>query len=153
MSFDPKKLYVNLITPATHTKPVIGRKYTLTHSDETGELFLDVGYRYNDQAINWKMRDEVIAEWSINPTNQISLVEYAYVDSGEYSKEEATYRFQIFQKEMATALKGIMNGDRTFIYMYPSLLYKPIYIFYHSIYPEYNQIFYYGQPIDYLSGA
>ena len=28
------------------------RKYTLTHSDETGELFLTIGKKYDNESIN-----------------------------------------------------------------------------------------------------
>lgn len=37
--FDPQKLSVNLMPPATFVQLVKGRKYTLTHSDLTGEYF------------------------------------------------------------------------------------------------------------------
>ena len=43
------------------------RKYTLTHSDFTGDLFLTIDKDYDKVALsNWYtkfMRDEVLAEW------------------------------------------------------------------------------------------
>ncbi len=39
MEFTPDKLEITLIEPVTENGPVEGRKYTLTHSDETGMLF------------------------------------------------------------------------------------------------------------------
>ncbi|WP_238457925.1 staygreen family protein [Alkalihalobacterium alkalinitrilicum] len=62
-SFDPQKLSVNFNPPASTVQPVETRKYTLTHSDDTGELFLDIGYVYNYAAIDCQMRDEILAEW------------------------------------------------------------------------------------------
>ena len=48
--------------PATSAQPLEGRKYTLTHSDVTAELFLDIGYVYNYEVVNCEMRDEVLAK-------------------------------------------------------------------------------------------
>ena len=39
------------------------RKYTLTHSDETGELFLTIGKDYDYESINYKLRDEALGSW------------------------------------------------------------------------------------------
>lgn len=149
--FDPRKLSVNLISPATFTQPLEGRKYTLTHSDTTAELFLDIGYMYNYKSINPIMRDEVVAEWKRTPYGQLTLLGEAYVDGGEFSHKVAEVRLGVFMKEMATALKGMVNGDRPFYGRYPFLLDAPIFIQYLSSYPSYRQLVYYGKPRQYLS--
>lgn len=59
---NPEKLFVEYRPGVTATEPVMGRKYTLTHSDETADLFLTIGLEYAYDKIN-KMRDEVLAEW------------------------------------------------------------------------------------------
>ena len=43
---NPEKLYVEFRSGVTPTEPIIGRKYTLTHSDATAELFLTIGIEY-----------------------------------------------------------------------------------------------------------
>ncbi|HJV46182.1 MAG TPA: staygreen family protein, partial [Bacillota bacterium] len=149
--FNPQKLSVKLIPPATFTQPVEGRKYTLTHSDITAELFLDIGYVYNEKSINPKMRDEVLANWKKDSHGRLNLVGKAYIDGGEFSQKVAGIRFRIFKKEMATALKGIVYGDRPFYVHYPFLLNAPIFIHYLSIYPQYRQVAYYGTPRQYLN--
>lgn len=149
--FDPQKLFVNLIPPATSSQPLKGRKYTLTHSDITAELFLDIGYVYNYQSINPQMRDEVIAEWIRDSQGHFKLVGQAYIDGGEFSQKVADIRFKVFNKEMATALKGMIYGDRVFYEHYPFLLDSPIFIRYVSSYPQYRQIAYYGTPRHYLN--
>ena len=63
MEFTPDKLEITLIDPVTENGPVEGRKYTLTHSDETGMLFLDIGNVYNYSAIDQDLRDEVLGRW------------------------------------------------------------------------------------------
>lgn len=144
-NFNPKKLSVRLIPPATSAQPIQGRKYTLTHSDLTAELFLDIGYQYNDQSINWKMRDEVLAEWKKKQGN-LYLIGWVYVDGGEFDKQTANKRFSIFIKEMDTALKGIVYGDLPLYTNYPELLDAPIYVHYESCYPQYRMIANYGSP-------
>ena len=134
--FDPENLSVKLIPPATFAKPVEERKYTLTHSDITAELFLDIGYVYNYKSINPKLRDEVLGK--------------VYVDGGEFSQEVADTRFKIFKKEMAKALNGIVYGDRPFYANYPILIDAPIFIHYLSKYPQYRQVVFYGTPRQYL---
>ncbi|RXT03731.1 staygreen family protein [Ammoniphilus sp. CFH 90114] len=144
--FNPQKLSVKLLPPATFLHPIEGRKYTLTHSDDTGELFLDIGYVYNQQAINPKMRDEVLAEWKKDPQGRFYLLGKAYVDGGEFSKQVAGFRFNIFQREMNLALKGIIYGDRPFYANYPLLLDASIFIHYESTFPEYRGLYNYGTP-------
>ncbi|MEB1810219.1 MAG: staygreen family protein [Bacillaceae bacterium] len=139
-SFHPEKLSVTMIPPANSAEPIEGRKYTLTHSDITGELFLDVGYVYNYGAIDKEMRDEVLEEWQRNKLGQFRLVGRAYVDVGEFSEEVSRARFTFFQKEMMTALKGMVYGDREFFTNHPSLLDAPIYIYYDSVYPPFRQV-------------
>lgn len=148
--FSPKKLTVNLISPAAFAHPIEGRKYTLTHSDVTAELFLDIGYVYNDKVINPKMHDEVLAEWKKDSHGRLSLLGIVYVDGGEFSQKVAGTRFSIFKKEMATALKGIVYGDQPFYVYYPFLLDAPIFIHYLSIYPEYRETAFYGTPRQHL---
>ncbi|MCM3216829.1 staygreen family protein [Niallia taxi] len=149
--FNQQKLSIKLIPPATFDKPVEGRKYTLTHSDKTAELFLDIGYVYNYKSINFRMRDEILAEWKKDSLGSLNLIGKAYVDGGEFNPKVADTRFKIFKKEMATALNGIVYGDRQFYVHYPFLLDAPIFIHYSSIYPQYRQVAFYGTPRQYLN--
>ncbi|MDQ0350284.1 hypothetical protein J2R98_000087 [Alkalibacillus filiformis] len=150
-AFDPNKLSIQFHPPATPSTPIIGRKYTLTHSDETGELFLDIGTNYNFNAIDWQLRDEVLAEWIQTSEAQNQLLGYAYVDGGEFSLEEAAFRYNIFLKEMQLALKGIIYGDIPFYEQHQYLLNSPIVIEYHSSYPAFQTTLYYGTPRDILN--
>ena len=150
-NFNPNRLFVNLIKPATFTCPVEGRKYTLTHSDNTGELFLDIGCIYNFQAINPQMRDEVLAEWKKDIHGGLKLAGKVYIDGGEFSSSAAGRRFNVFNKEMDTAINAIVYGDVPLYTHYPILLHKPIYIRYMSSYPQYRRLLYYGTPYEYLS--
>ncbi len=150
-AFNPEKLFVRIIPPANSVQPIHGRRYTLTHSDTTAQIFLDIGYVYNDEAINKKMRDEVLAEWRRTGNGGFNLIGKAYVDGGEFSQDTAKLRLTIFKKEMDTAIKAMIYGDLPFISRYPALLDAPIYIRYESNFPQYNQTFYYGTPRKYLA--
>lgn len=62
---NPDKLYVEFRTGVTAIEPAIGRKYTLTHSDITADLFLTIGLQFAYDKVN-AMRDEVLGEWRTN---------------------------------------------------------------------------------------
>ena len=149
--FNPEKLSVTYIPPATPLNPLEGRKYTLTHSDLTGELFLSIGYVYDLDAIDKKMRDEVIAQWQKSSEDLYALFGRVHISGGEFNQLESSVRFNIFHREMDTALKGMVNGDLAFYNNYPTFLYAPIYIYYESIYPQFRKVAYYGTPSQYLS--
>jgi hypothetical protein len=147
--FIPSKLSVTYLAPATPFRPVEGRKYTLTHSDTTGQLFLTIGCEYNYSAVNYSMRDEVLAEW-IPQLGEYSLCARVYVSSGEYDENYTKVRFMIFQKELNLALKAMVNGDQALYSNFPWLLDAPIYVHFESIYPQFNQVIFYGTPRNYL---
>ncbi|GAA0338268.1 staygreen family protein [Bacillus carboniphilus] len=149
-SFNPKTLSVTTRSPANFYQPVNGRKYTLTHSDETGQFFLEIGHDYSQNSINRKIRDEILVEWQKDWKDRLSLLGKAYVDGGEFSEEMAAYRFDIFKKEMDTSLKAIIYGDLPFYRNYSILLDAPIIITFHSAYPQFRQTVPYGTPREYL---
>ena len=55
---DPYKVFVQYRDKMIPYKPVMGRKYTITHSDTTAQLFVFVSENYAEDQIT-KMRDEV----------------------------------------------------------------------------------------------
>ena len=60
---NPAKLHITFREGAAPDGPLIPRRYTLTHSDQTGDLFLTIGPEVNHAQISgWYtrlMRDEV----------------------------------------------------------------------------------------------
>jgi hypothetical protein len=150
--FDPSKLTFNIHAPATTSRPIEGRKYTLNHSDSTGQLFLTIGNEYDSSAINPKFRDEVLAEW-VPKMGEYMLWGRVYVSGGEFDEKTAKVRFMMFQKELDLALKAIIYGDQTLFTYFPWLLDAPIYIQFDSIYPQFSQIKYIGTPRQYLYAA
>jgi len=148
--FDPAKLKLTYFPPATPFKPVDERKYTFTHSDVTGELFLTIGYCYDFDAINMKLRDEVFAEWK-HTMGQYTLTGKVFVSNGEFNEKYSMIRFHIFQKELPLALTAMVYGDRNFYMNHPWLLDSPIYVQFESAFPQFHQLIYYGTPRQYLT--
>lgn len=143
---NPDKLYVEFRTGITMTEPAIGRKYTLTHSDITAELFLTIGLQFAYDKVN-PMRDEVLAEWRTNNGFPFLYV-YVYVD-GQFDPEVSAVRNRIFRRELPLALEAIRYGDRKFFVAHPDLDNAPIWIHFDSTNPWYNRLENWGTPNDY----
>jgi len=144
---NPDKLYVEFRTGVTINEPIIGRKYTLTHSDITVDLFLAIGLQFAYDKVN-VMRDEVLAEWRMN-NEFLFLYVYVYVD-GQFGQAVAAVRNAIFRRELPLALEAIRYGDKRFFYAHPYLDYRPIWIYFDSVNPEYNRLENWGVPKDYI---
>ncbi len=143
---NPDQLYVEFKNGLTMIKPVIGRKYTLTHSDITAELILTIGLRFAFEEIN-AMRDEVLAEWNMHHHSPFLFV-YVYVD-GTFGPEVTAVRDAIFRRELPLALEAIRYGDRKFFAAHPALDSAPIWIHFDSTNPLYNKFEHWGTPGDY----
>lgn len=147
--FNPEKLSVIYHPPSSVFHPMDGRKYTMTHSDVTGELFLSIGCHYDMEKLNPKMRDEVLAEWT-RVMGQYTLSGTVYVSGGEFDENMAKVRYMIFKKELPLALSAIVNGDRGFFTYFPWLLDAPIYVRFESFFSEFHQLLFFGTPRQYL---
>ena len=143
---NPENLKVNFGIGTSETEPIIPRKYTLTHSDITGELFLTIAAKYDYDKIT-DMRDEVLAEWSM-VNNEYALMVNVMVDN-EKNPVMSAIRNDIFVKELPLALEAIVYGDRE-ILKSKSYLYKaPIYVKFNSVYPMFNRLELWGTPSDF----
>ncbi|RDW16735.1 staygreen family protein [Oceanobacillus chungangensis] len=134
-TFDPEKLSVEFMEGTTATEPIIPRRYTLTHSDLTGELFLNIGTNYAWGKIN-PSRDEVLGEWRQCGTALFFDV-CLYVDQGEFSLSTSAKRNEIFRRELPLALNAIRYSDRYFFKTYPYLDQAPIIVNFMSTYPQF----------------
>jgi len=142
---NPEKLSVEFRNGVTPTEPIVGRRYTLTHSDITAELFLTIGLEYAYDKIT-KMRDEVLGGWRTH-NGYIYLHVYVYV--GNYGPIMNQIRNAIFRRELPLALEAIIYGDRKFFDAHQSLNNAPIWIHFDSTDPNFKQFEYWGTPKDY----
>ena len=151
----PEKLHVRFVSGATPEGPVIPRRYTLTHSDTTGDLFLTIGPDYDQQQIaGWYtrlMRDEVLAEWR-EEENGPALYVHCHV-SGGLVVGSARWRDAIFRRELPLVLEAFRFGDRRLFEAQPELDQAPIRVHFHARQPRYNRVESWGVPAEFACGA
>ena len=147
--FNPNKLQVTL-SPDLSADKMLPRRYTLTHSDSTGDLFLTIAPDYNlSQVSGWYtrfMRDEVFAEW--RRYQAYSLHVHCHV-SGGFVFGTPGFRYNIFCQHLPLVLTALRYGDRDFIQNWPELDNAKIYVEFHAKQPHYNMIKSYGALQDY----
>jgi len=147
----PERLHVTYLPGVTPEAPIVTRRYTLTHSDSTGELFLSIGPDYNHKQISGLytrlMRDEVVAEWK-EDENGVALHVYCHV-SGGLVFGRASWRESIFRSEMPLVLEAIRYGDRRFFDANPNLDNSPILVHFQSSKSDHTKIETWGTPASY----
>ncbi len=147
----PEKLHVRFTRGVTQEGPVTPRRYTLTHSDRTGELFLTVGSEYNMKQISGLyarlMRDEVLAEWREDKDGP-ALHVTCHV-SGGLVLGTAALRDFFFRKELPLALEALRYGDRKFFEAHPEMDRAPILVHFRSSRRRYHRLERRGTPADY----
>ncbi|MCD5324923.1 MULTISPECIES: staygreen family protein [Pontibacillus] len=149
MSFSPFKLYTQYRPDIEHFTPFSERTYTLTHSDQTGDLFLTVSKEFATDQTN-EMRDEVFGWWTQPKNNQVQFQGSVLVGTEDIPETAQQIRYQIFMREMSTALKGIFYGERWLLETYPFLKESPIWIQFRSNLPQYSGNIYFGTVKDYM---
>lgn len=133
--FNPERLSLEYRDGVTAMEPVLSRHHTLTHSDDTGELFLTIGTQFAWDKVNTVMRDEVIGEWR---TDGYYLYYNAYVTVNKENQDFATAmrRYEVFRRELPLALTAIRYGDRFLFDHCPALDNGIIIVNYMSTYPQ-----------------
>lgn len=148
MEFDPNKLETTFIPPMTPLGPIEGRKYTLTHSDTTGILFLDIGPEYNYSAINEELRDELIGKYKRYGYNSYILIFYAYVGDSDYFA--VSMKYGDFKYRLNSALQAIFYRDKDLLNEHDFLLNTPVYVKFDSDIAIFDNYENYGYVRDYI---
>jgi hypothetical protein len=147
----PGKLHVTFARPTTADALVLPRRYTLTHSDATGDLFLTIGQDYDRRQISGiytrLMRDEVLAEWR-RDEEVVALHVYCHV-SGGLVFGSAAMRDSIFRRELPLVLEAFRYGDRALFQAAPGMERWPIWVHFVSDIGRYNRVERWGTPADY----
>ncbi len=143
---NPENLKVNFGRGISEAEPIIPRKYTLTHSDITGELFLTIAAKY-DYAKITDMRDEVLGKW-IMDNKEYALRVNVMVDK-EKNPIMSAIRNDIFVRELPLALEAIVYGDKELLKTNRFLYKAPIYVKFNSVYPVFNRQELWGTLSDY----
>lgn len=153
----PEKLHVRFDAATRPDGPAAPRRYTLTHSDSTGDLFLTVARDFDRRQISGLytrfMRDEVLAEWQQSDSGQAELHVYCHV-SGGLVFGSAAMRYAIFRRELSLVLECFRYGDRQLYRAHPELDEAPILVHYRSHRRRYRRSEKWGTPAEYrLAGA
>jgi hypothetical protein len=148
---EPEKLFVKYLAGADRENFLLPRRYTLTHSDRTGNLFLSIGDQYDTKEISKLytrlMRDEVLAEF-VKIENKLEFRVYCHV-SGGFVVGTAGWRYNIFRSELPLALEAIRYGDRGLFEKNPELDHVPVNIYFRSRNKKYNIVESWGSLADY----
>lgn len=145
--FIKEKFHIEVNNLLLENTNIQNRFYTLTHSDETGELFLFIDTKYREDKFS-KHRDEVISCWR-EIDNKYILEVYLCID-GEDNFGDIEKRDIIFREELPLALEAIVYGDRGIFFGNKSLIDSPIIVYFNSSDPKYNKIERWGRVSDYL---
>lgn len=147
----PDKLNVTFADRTAAVGPVTPRRYTLTHSDATGDLFLSIGPDYDLKQISgWYtrfMRDEVLAEW-LEGNQGPTLHVHCHI-SGGLVLGPSRFRFEVFQRELPLVLEAIRYGDNSLFESQRHLDDAPILIHFHAKEARYDLVEEWGTPADY----
>ena len=147
----PEKLHVTFLSYTEGDKLILPQRYTLTHSDFTGELFLSIGPDYDRRQISKLytklMRDEVLAEL-VSKEDSMQFNVYCHV-SGGFVIGGVKWRYDIFRSELPLALEAIRYGDRTIFQQNPDLDQILVQIHFHSSNPRFNKVEAWGIITDY----
>jgi len=145
------KLHTRLVDGARPDGLVLPRRYTLTHSDSTGDLFLTIAPDYDRKQISGAytrlMRDEVLAEWLQEGAGPVLHV-YCHV-SGGIVVGTAGLRYGIFRRELPLVLEAFRYGDRQLFEAHPELDRAAIRVHFHARQAQYKKVEDWGTPGDY----
>ncbi len=138
---NPQKVFAQYRDIMKPYEPIKRRKYTITHSDVTAELFVFMAQNYAEDQIT-RMRDEVRVAWEQNE-NGLVLIGSVLVDVKGIIGN-SYIRNKIFYNEMPTALQALRQADRFLFDKEPNLDNTPVYIHFISINPVYNKTYNFG---------
>ena len=148
----PAKLHVQLASGTRVEGPVTPRRYTLTHSDASGDLYLAIGPAYDEaQVSGWYtrlMRDEVLAEWRADPAGP-ALHVHCHV-SGGIVIGRAGWRDRILRHELSLVLEVLRYGDRGLYASHPDLDEAPVIVHFHAAQARYDRVENWGTPAAYV---
>jgi magnesium dechelatase len=139
---NPEKLHVTFHAGTSAEELRLPRRYTLTHSDFSGDLFLSIGPGYDHRQIagfyTRLMRDEVLAELK-DDGQELSLHVYCHV-SGGIVFGTARMRNGILHQHMRMVLEALRCGEEKLVAAYPGLGRVRVWVHFLSNRARYNRV-------------
>jgi hypothetical protein len=129
MDFHPARLHVKVEEGTRLSGPVTPRRYTYTHSDLTGRLFLTIGAEYDRQVLGTLQarleRDEVLGEWVVDEGGPRLELRMA-AQGGLPVFGTGKLRRRIFNHYRTLVLAALRHGDRQLTEAHPELAEAPV---------------------------
>lgn len=126
---DASRLHVTFAEGTRPDGPLTPRRYTLTHSDLTGRLFLSIGPDYDRRALRTLQvrleRDEVLGEWVLGEDGP-RLDLHMAAQGGLPVFGTGAMRCDIFRRYRPLVLEALRYGDRAFADAHPELDDAPV---------------------------
>ena len=148
---DPQKLHVTFQEGVSANELLLPRRYTLTHSDLTGDLFLTIGADYDQKQISGLytrlMRDEVLAEWKPGD-GEPTLHVFCHV-SGGFVFGAASWRNEILHHHMRMVLEALRYGDRELVSANPDIKQSMVMVHFASNHKRFDSVEEWGSFQDY----
>lgn len=142
------QLFISFDEGVTDTKPLIGRKYTITHSDTKGDVYIRISDRFYvevyDSLYTRIMRDEVLAEWKTGPELHI----YLHVSGGLIVGTDS-WREKIFRKHLSDVIEDIRYADDKLFRKYNYLDNCDVYVHFISHRDRFDRIERFGKLKEY----
>ncbi|WP_443093469.1 staygreen family protein [Geobacillus proteiniphilus] len=123
------RLHTQFAAGTTHTFPLIGRMYTLTHSDATGDLYLTIGRAFATEQLN-AMRDEVLGEWKQAGAHPALFI-YVFVGSKQMGNEENIRKKAGIRKGIALGARSHSLRRSALFPPFPFLRFQPYFCSFH----------------------
>jgi hypothetical protein len=126
---DASRLHVTFAPETSPDGPLVPRRYTLTHSDVTGRLFLTVGPDYDAGALRGLQvrleRDEVLGEWVADGDGP-RLDLHMAAQGGLPFFGTARMRVNIFRRYRELVLDAMRSADAALSAAHPELRAAPV---------------------------
>lgn len=120
------------------------RKYTSSHNDQTREIYLSIGHKYNKKLLSSeeeiKTESSVIGKWVEVSTNKYEI--HLRVSVSTEQNPQSNIRNTVFCRELGTVIEGIAFAETALFSKYPYLLNTPVIIHFKSIDKKYNRVEY-----------
>jgi len=140
---------IPLLTPITYecaeviTDFRLPRKYTNTHNDETGEIYISVGHQYNQILLDSEearvVQSQVVGKWvKVDCEYQIHFTVLVSTEQNP----NAYIRNFIFCEELGVVLEGFAFAETALLRLHPKLARAKIFVHFKSIDPAYDRVEY-----------
>lgn len=144
---DPNKLIIDFKRGISQDGPIIPRNYTVTHSDDTGDILITVAKDYDKTHVTDK-RDEVYAKWCKNG-KEYALCLYLSVDGNERDKNKITKRNRMFREGLPLVITAIRQGDLELIKKHNNLDESDVFIKFDSRFEDFYKVENWGKVKNY----